>query len=331
MTRTRRSPGWLVLLLTLAVTPAAAVELQGHRGARGLLPENTLAGMREALAIGVHTLELDLALTADGVLVLSHDPLLNPALTRDREGRWLARPGPAIRRLRHAQLAGYDVGRLDPGSRYARRFPDQHPVDGTRIPTLASVFELVRGLGVELNIEIKTSPESPGHTAAPEVFADAVVAAVQGSGMASRVTVQSFDWRTLQRVQERAPSLRTSYLSAEQRWLDNVQRGRPGASPWAAGLDVDDHGGSLPRLVHAAGGAIWSPYHREVDAARIGEAHALGLEVIVWTVNDPAEVPRLVQLGVDGIITDYPDRIRAALTALGQPVPPAEASMARSP
>jgi glycerophosphoryl diester phosphodiesterase len=145
---------------------------------------------------------------------------------------------------------------------------------------------------------------------APEEFARILVDQLRGAGATGRATVQSFDWRTLQRIQSLAPELNTAYLTAEQRWLDNVQTGRPGVSPWTAGMDVDDFGGSIPRMVKQAGGDIWSPYFRDLDAARLAEAKALGLRVIVWTVNQEADMHTLIDLGVDGIITDYPDRLR---------------------
>src|SRR5512139_3237479 len=114
--------------------PATAFDLQGHRGARGLAPENTLAAFRTALAIGVTTLETDLAVTRDGVLVISHDPFLNPDLVRTADGRWLETKGPPIRSLTLPELARYDIGRANPRSRYAQQFPSQQPADGERFP-----------------------------------------------------------------------------------------------------------------------------------------------------------------------------------------------------
>lgn len=299
-------------------------DLQGHRGARGLLPENSLPAFAEALTLGVTTLELDLGLSADGHLMVSHDPKLNPDLTRGPDGNWLASPGPALFSLELAELRHYDVGRINPSSRYASRFPSQRPVDGTRIPTLAEVFALSHRAGnstVRFNVETKLSPMAPTLTADPKRFADAVVNLAREHGMGHRVTVQSFDWRTLARVQERAPEMRTAYLSAQQRWLDNIAAGQPGASPWTAGLDVDDVGGSVPRLVKRAGGEVWSPFYQEVSRANLEEARDLGLRVIVWTVNETADMHELIQLGVDGIITDYPDRLRRVMSAEGMPLP----------
>jgi glycerophosphoryl diester phosphodiesterase len=309
-----------VLWLLMSSFRADAFELQGHRGARGLMPENTLAGFARALTLGVTTLEMDVRISRDGHLVISHDSRLNPALTRGRDGKWLAAPGPAINSLSLEQLTAYDIGRLDPSSKYARRFPQQRAVDGERIPTLAQVLLLPPGAGnsqVRLNLETKLSPLEPHLAPSPEEFAAKLVQQVRGAGAAGRVTVQSFDWRTLRHVQSLAPEIETAYLTAQQRWLDNVQAGRPGASPWTAGMDVDDFGGSIPRMVAQAGGAIWSPYFRELDRAHLHEAKALGLRVIVWTVNEVPDMRELMVLGVDGIITDYPDRLREVARQLG--------------
>jgi glycerophosphoryl diester phosphodiesterase len=284
------------------------------------MPENTLAGFARALTLGVTTLEMDIGISRDGHLIISHDSRLNPALTRGRDGKWLVAPGPAINSLSLEQLTGYDVGRLDPNSRYAQRFPRQRAVDGERIPTLAQVLLLPPATGnsqVRLNLETKLSPLEPQLTPPPEEFARKLVDQVRAAGATGRVTVQSFDWRTLRHVQTLAPEIDTAYLTAQQRWLDNIQSKRPGASPWTAGMDVDDFGGSIPRMIARAGGAIWSPYFRELDRAQLQEAKALGLRVVVWTVNEAPEMRQLMVLGVDGIITDYPDRLREVARQLG--------------
>ena len=303
-----------------------AFDAQGHRGARGLYPENTWPAFQAALAIGVTTLEMDLGMTADGVVVVHHDRRLDPARTRGPEGDWIAEPGPVLAEMKVAELAAFDVGRARPGSRVAERFPEQTGMDGVRMPTLAKVLEQAErtsGGAVRYNIEIKTSPRAPEKTAAPEALAEAVVEVLRAAEVTARATVQSFDWRSLKRVQELAPEIKTVYLTAEQSWLDNLERGRDGVSPWTAGLDIDDHDGSIARAIQAAGGAVWSPYFRDLQPADLAEARRRGLKVVVWTVNDPADMASLIALGVDGIITDYPDRLRAVMTEAGLPLPPA--------
>ena len=314
------------------VAPAAAggndgvtsFDLQGHRGARGLRPENTLAGFAFTLELGVTTLELDCAVTADGVVVVSHDPVLNPDHTRDEQGRFLHSAGPPIATLTWQQLQRYDVGRLRPGTSYAAQFPDQQPVDGERIPRLADVFALARSRGdaaVRFNIETKLSPDQPGLAVPPEPFAQAVVDAVRSAGVESRTTIQSFDWRTLMVVRRIAPAIATVALTDQQPGEDTVEVGRPGPSPWLGGLDVDDFGGSVPTVVHASGARVWSPHYRDIDPRLVAEAHALGLTVVPWTVNEPAEMQRVLALGVDGMISDRPDLLRSLLEARGVRLP----------
>lgn len=306
--------GTAALVCGLA-TCALAIDLQGHRGARGLLPENTLPAFERAIELGVDTLELDTGVTKDGVVVVSHDRRLSPDLARGPDGEWVDEPGPLLHELTAAEVAQYDVGRIKPGSRTARRFPEQQPRDGTPIPRLSQVLALGHEHpSLRFNIETKLVPHAPGDTPEPEAFAAAVIQAVRDSGVsAERVAIQSFDWRTLTAVKRLAPEIATVCLTAQQRWLDNVQFGRDGASPWTVGLDIDDHNGSVPKLVKAAGCATWSPYHRDLSANALAEAQALGLKVVVWTVNDPDVMRTLKDMGVDGIITDYPDRAREAL------------------
>lgn len=312
--------GWLLL----ASAPAGALEVQGHRGTRGHAPENTLPAFAAALSLGVTTLEMDLGVTSDGAVVVAHEPRLHPDLTRWPDGAWLEAPGPALGDLPLAELQRFDVGRMRPGSRYAARFPEQQPADGARVPTLAEVVALTRRAGndtVRFNLETKLSPHAPDLTLSPEAFAEAVVAAVEAAGIGERTTIQSFDWRSLRAVQALAPHIATACLTVEATWEDNIERGRAGPSPWTAGLDVDDLGGDLPALVDAAGCAVWSPYFGDLTLQALRRAHELGLEVVVWTVNEPDDMGALIEMGVDGIITDYPDRLRAVMAQHRLPLP----------
>lgn len=311
--------GILAGALLLAADLACAFDLQGHRGARGLAPENTLAGFGTALAVGVTTLELDLGVTADDVLVVLHDPYLDPAITRGPDGAWLSGPTPRVRDLTLAALRRYDVGRIDPASRYAQRWPSQQPVDGERIPTFAEVVALTAALGADavgFNVETKLSPEAPEATVAPERFAALLVDELRRRGVVERTLVQSFDWRTLVEVRRLAPEIATACLTVRQDWLDNLQ------PAWNAGLDLAAHGSSVPALVAGAGCAVWSPFAGNLHALALHEAKALGLKVVPWTVNEPEAMLRLIDAGVDGIITDYPDTLRAIMAEKGLPLPP---------
>ncbi|MBQ0959210.1 glycerophosphodiester phosphodiesterase [Ideonella sp. 4Y11] len=313
----------LALILCSALSGACAFDLQSHRGGRGLWPENTLAAFERSIRLGVTTLEMDAAVTADGVVVIHHDRALNKAIVRDAEGRFLTRDDLLIHRLSLAEVKRHDVGRHDSSTKYGRDFPDQQAIDGQRIPTLAEVFELVRRLGakdIHFDIETKLDPRYPEDTLAPEPFVDALLSVIRAHGMTPRVMVQSFDWRTLQLLHKKQPGLRTMYLTMDFPDYSTVRDGT-----WTAGHLVKDHGGSVPRAIRAsagdAPGVIWGVNHRNLTPALLKEARGLGLVVIPWTINDQARMAELIDWGVDGIITDYPDRLRAVMTDKGLPLP----------
>ena len=286
------------------------IDLHGHRGARGLFPENTLVGFAGALAIGVDVLELDVAVTADDVVVVTHDPRLNPDITRTRNGAWLAAPGAAIRSLRAAELADYDVGRIRPDSAYASLHPAQVPHDGATIPTLADVLRI--DPLVRFNIELKTFPWHPGLAVDGAAMADAVVAVADAQGAADRIIVQSFDWRGPRRLRRTRPDIDLAWLTSAALLA--------GARIWWDGPLPADFGGSVARAVAAEGGRTWGPEHDDLTEETLAEAHALGLRVVPWTVNRPEDMRRLIRWGVDGLITDRPDLARAVLAEAGSPV-----------
>jgi glycerophosphoryl diester phosphodiesterase len=261
------------------------LDVQGHRGARGHLPENTLPAFALAIEMGVSTLELDVGITRDGVVVIHHDRRLNPDVARGPDGEWVAWPSPTLHSLTFEELRGYDVGRIRPGSDYERRFPAQQPVDGTRIPRLAELLELARQTPVRFNIELKLLPSHPEETLPPEPFVRAVLAELAAHGMAGRATLQSFDWRAVKEAERQAPDIATAYLTEAR--------------------------DSLLARVKQAGARVWSPDYRALTKAVLDEAHAAGLRVVAWTVNEPGDIARLIDWGVDGIISDYPDRVLA--------------------
>ncbi len=224
-------------------------------------------------------------MTRDKVVVIHHDRRLNPDLARGPDGKWVSAPAPTIHSLTFEQLQTYDVGRIRPGSEYARRYPQQKPVDGTRIPRLEELFSLTRSKKIRFNIETKLVPEAPDETLAPEPFARALIAEVRKAGVAARTTIQSFDFRTLAVVQREAPEIATAYLTSGKK------------------------GEAVPRMVHEAKGAIWSPNFQDLDVRALAVAHELRVKVIPWTVNEPADIRRVLEMKVDGIISDYPDRV----------------------
>ncbi len=296
--------------------PAPAdLDVQGHRGARGLQPENTLPSFEVALDAGVDTLELDLHLTADGMVVVWHDPIIDAAKCSLDPAAGVAAPDPeiadgvdlAIAGLDRAQLEAYRCDRNpDPG-----RFPEQSAGgtalagDDYRIVTLSELFEFVATYAaselktpeqrstaseVGFNVETKRVPDVPATIGdgfdgvTPGPFELAILEAVEAAGLADRVTVQSFDHRSLEAIRSVDASIRLAALT---------RRNEPFSSDLAEFAQ------------------IWSPDHRALTAGSLRDAHSAGLLVIPWTVNEPRDMNRLIDLGVDGLITDRPDLLVA--------------------
>jgi glycerophosphoryl diester phosphodiesterase len=301
---------------------AHGFDLEGHRGARGLAPENTLAAFRRALAIGVTTIETDIAVTKDLVPVTSHNPNLVPELVRGPDGKWLAQPGPSIHSLTLDELRRYDIGRLDPDTKYGRQFLEQKPADGERFPSLRQLLDLVVASGkpVRLDIETKITPDNAGDTVDAATFVRVILDEVRRASAVDRVTIQSFDWRTLREVKRVAADVPTACLTIDSASMNTMAIGPDGRSPWHAGL-VDRDFATVPALVVAAGCSTWSAYFRNLTPALVADAHARGLTVLAWTVDEPADMDRLIGLRVDGIITDYPDRLRDVMKKHGMPLP----------
>ncbi len=280
--------------------PVAPFELQGHRGARALFPENTLEGILATLAVGVDGIELDIAVTADGVAVVTHDFSLGGDLVRGADGAFLQGQEPLVLSLTSAEVATYDVGRVRPGSDLAARFPIQAGRDGLRIPYFAEILRATRGCPARLEVELKTHPARPQDTVAPEAMADIVLALVDASGARDRVVFRSFDWRSLAHLRRVAPAMKLVWLSetADLATLDRV-------------------------CAHADGSLTpgWAPAQASLTKDIVRAAQRAGLLVLPWTVNDPARFAELLGFGVDGICTDDPVMARRVMATAGMALP----------
>ena len=346
--RTSR-PTWLAGLaaaaLTLAVTPAAApaqaaaapardFDLQAHRGGIGLTVESTLPAFAKALELGVTTLELDTQITEDGVAVVTHDRKVSgakcldtaPATAGDPEWPYVGR---YVNTLTLAQ-----VRTLDCGSQRQERFPEQELSPGERMPTLPQVFDLVQRYDADdvvLNVETKVEAGAPSETAPREQFVQVVASDIRDAGMVDQVTVQSFDWGSLMRMREVEPRLPLVALTN----YDFLQVDQPGASPWLGGIDIDDFDDDLVAAADSFGASAISPVHGFPQDGTVGDpsyrpyvteqmvdrAHAAGLGVVPWTVDDRPTMAALMDAGVDGLITDYPDRLRDLMADRGLRLP----------
>ncbi len=296
------------------------VRLHGHRGARGVLPENTLLGFCHTFDIGVQVVELDILATADGVPVITHNPRLMAASTRDPQGIWLTEDGPRIHDLALSELQSYDIGGLRAGSDYAGRYPEQAFLNGQHVPTLDALATLVADPALShiwLNIEIKSSPDDPESTPPLKDYVAAVIRVLRAHDLMDRVILQSFDWRVLEIIRDKAPELPRSYLSFLPKpgapFSANVFQG----SQWLGEAEFEAGPGAVPRLVAHLGGKVWAPFHRDITPEDVDLAHDLGLIVNAWTVNTPEDIHAAINAGVDGLITDYPARAQRLLLDRG--------------
>jgi glycerophosphoryl diester phosphodiesterase len=288
-----------------------------HRGGAGLRPENTLAAFANALDLGVDGFELDVHVAKDGTVVVFHDDALKPEIVRGADGQWIEAPGPLIKDLTFAELQSYDIGRLKPGTKYAARHPGQTPHDGERIPRLAEVIWLVnRGGGPErLWIELKTNFMDRSKTASPEAMAKAVVRVLKREKFLDRSILVGFDWPALIAAKKIEPKVKCWFTTMPQAELD--KRGTPATehAPWTGGFEPAKYG-SVIKAAKAAGADGWFPYFADINRATLSEARELGLHVGAWTVNETGDLARLADLGVDGLCTDFPDRLSGVLKGM---------------
>lgn len=321
-----------------AVTAQEAVQefdLQAHRGGLGLVTESTLQSFSHALELGVSTLELDIQISEDGEAIVTHDRQVQAHKCRDTEPANSEDPefpyvDKYIKNLTLSQIRTLDCGFQQlPG--YSR----QQNIAGATMPLLSEVFQLVKDYGADnvmLNIETKVEAGAPQETAPRTQFVDVVLEEIRSAGMDKQVTIQSFDWGALQELKRKAANIPTVALTNGQSFL---QCGMPGKSPWLGGLDMDDFDCDVVAAVAELGVAALSPVHGNPQDGQIGDAgyqpfvtreivqsaHSRGLKVIPWTVDDRATMEYLIDLGVDGIITNYPDRLREVMAGRGMPLP----------
>ena len=296
-------------------TPSLPPVIIGHQGVAGLAPGNTMAGFALAIDLGVDAIELDVVLSADENIIVYHDFRLHPERTRNGQGRWLSDAERIpIKNLTLGQLKTYDVGRLKPGTASARKLPDQKAVDGQKIPTLEEVLELLRQTGSDgpdLHIEIKSSPNEVDVSPSPQVMADKVLRLLDEYELTSRCKIYSFDWRALSRVNEIAPSIATVYLTSQYKQLKMFDK--KNTLLWTGGIDPDDFDRSLPEMVKAAGGKYWGAKYGEIWQSHVQQAHEAGLKVYAWTVDSESDMRHLVDTGIDGIITNRPDKLKEVI------------------
>lgn len=300
-------------------------DLEAHRGGRDVRPENTLYSYAYAIELGATSIECDMQLTKDGQIVMSHNPILNSDITRDENGNYIENNIYDIRLMTVDELKKFDVGVMDPncGEYYDLHGKTQFTYDA-KISTLEELMQLIQSYGdknIVLNIETKSYPDpvSAGYknNVDPKKFVEVFNNIVKKYDMEDRVVLQSFDWQTLIEMKKLNPNISTSALWQEQpswgRDSESLRRYEKKKSPWLGGLDIKDYQGNPVKAAHAIGADIISPYYTEISKQDVDEAHSLGMKVVPWTVNNEKDMNMLLDMGVDGIISDKPWLLKQVL------------------
>ena len=286
------------------------MDIYTHRAGRGLGPENTLEACALSLEFAVDFIDFDIGMTRDGQLVVTHDLILNPDITRTSDGKFITEELP-ICEMSYKQLSTYNVGGINPSSVYASYFPMQRSFPVARMPLLKEAIAFVQKQGrpsIGLQIEIKTNPNRPHLSAPPEKLADALATLLKETGSVHNTEVQAFDYRCLLEIKQLNPLIKTSYLTHPTN---------------LAGHSLQQWKGSYPRLIHAMGGSCWGPFEMDLTQEALLEAQGLGLKVVAWgypekegTDFNIVQIKKLISWGIDGIITDRPDNLTHHLQRL---------------
>lgn len=291
-----------IAVLASASAQAAGFEVVGHRGTRGLRPENTIPAFKEAVRIGATAIELDVVITRDNQVVVSHERRISSLQCR----------GPGVGRfvknLTVDQLRRLDCGTRGVDDTFART---EVAVPGAHIPRLEQILRLVRHRRTRVIVDLKLDPTRRRETVAAKAFAERVVATLRDARMVRRTTVQAFNWGALRRVARLEPRLRLMALA-------NADTVYPG-SPWLGGVSVkgEPFRTGLASAVQRAGFDAVSPSASEVSPELVYGAHSRGLEVVPFTVNSTEKIRSLVAMGVDGLVSDYPNRLRRTVRGAG--------------
>ena len=281
------------------------IKIYGHRGARGVLPENTLDSFQYLFDNDIKAYETDILISKDLIPVITHDFRLSPSMTKDSEGNWLENEDVKIIDLTYDQISKFEVGSLNKLTKYGRRFLNQKKLPNQKIPKLSQLLDLTtknNNSNLIINLEIKSTPVQENLTPSPEMLAKIVLDEVNKSSLIDKIIYSSFDWRVLREIKNYNSEIPRAYLTQDQRNIYDQ-------SPWMDFTPLHNNV-DLPKLIKAHGGKAWHPYHKNINEKNIKIAQSENLPVNVWTVNKEKDMLRMIDYGVDGIMTDYPVQLK---------------------
>ncbi len=290
---------------------AKIIRIVGHRGARGLFPENSMVGFENILKMGVTLIELDVVFSKDKTPIITHDHTINPSTSRDVDGEFV-NENIKVSSLTVEQIKNYEIGRLDLDSDYGKRFPEQAQLDGIYMPTLQELFEKMQQPEFEqmrLMVEIKSEPNYSSQDR--ENIASLVIKQIREANLSNKVLLHSFDWLLLSEFKKKDPKITTSFLTKK-----GYQNESENYYPSQVFMqDAAGYSNSVPEKISALGGSVWCPYFKDITRDRLLSARENNLIVVVWTLNELDDIDAMIELGVDAIVTDYPLRVMSALIA----------------
>ena len=288
------------------------IKIYGHRGARGDLPENTLESFKYLFKNNINAYETDILISKDLIPVITHDFRLDPSFTKDNEGNWITDENIIIFDLSYDELLKFDVGALNKLSRYGRRFVNQKTLENQKIPKLSELLELSsknKSENLLINLEIKSTPDEENLTPTPEEMVKLVMKEVNKSNLQNKIIISSFDWRTLTEIKNLYPEISRAYLSFQQQTGIKIKNTIYNRSPWMSFLPFFEKY-ELPKIIKSQGGKAWHPYHKDITKKLVEISHQEDLPVNVWTVNEEYDMLKMIEYSVDGIMTDYPLRLK---------------------
>ncbi len=288
------------------------IKIYGHRGARGDLPENTLESFKYLFKNNINAYETDILISKDLIPLITHDFRLDPSFTKDNEGNWITDENIIIFDLSYDELLKFDVGSLNKLSRYGRRFVNQKTLENQKIPKLSELLELSsknKSENLLINLEIKSTPDEENLTPTPEEMVKLVMKEVNKSNLQNKIIISSFDWRTLTEIKNLYPEISRAYLSFLQQAGIKIKNTIYNRSPWMSYLPFFEKY-ELPKIIKSQGGKALHPYHKDITKKLVEISHQEDLPVNVWTVNEENDMLKMIEYGVDGIMTDYPLRLK---------------------
>ena len=286
------------------------IRIFGHRGARGEIAENSIEGFKHTFALGIKAVEFDVVISKDKIPVLYHYFNLMPYIVKDESGNWLKNSELKVFDKSYEELSKYNIGGLDPESKHGKRFKEQKLLKNAKIPKLSELLELAsrkENKDVFLNLEVKSTPFKMGLTPIPSDTVSLILKDIDTHKLEDRIIISSFDWRILYELKKQNPRILRGFITLQQD-LSTTKKNIYENSPWMAKNYSLDQLFLIPNIIKSLEGHVWSAFYRDVTKQNVELAHKHGLATYVWTVNSEQDIIRMIEYGVDGIITDYPKK-----------------------